>query len=110
MREDSLRCSLYLSLNFLTDFPMYSTSQSTLSYLYQNIMPLLCCTGFLTPGGYKYVLDSSAASEVSVDVPFRYDMTMYPLGVTVTVIFIPSIVRFPLWKVLHYILSVAHDG
>ena len=41
------RCSLYLSLSVIADSPIL---QSTLSHLYQYIIPLLYCMGYLSFG------------------------------------------------------------
>ena len=52
MGDGALRCSLYLSSKFLADSPMYSSSQSTLSYLYLYMTPLFLRSGSLLRSTY----------------------------------------------------------
>ena len=48
---------------FYTYSSMHSSSQSTLSHLYQQIMSLLCCMGSL----YSYALDCFVSLKIGVD-------------------------------------------
>ena len=66
MGQDSLRCSLYLSSNVLTDSQMYTlffVNPVTSIPVYNTTFVLY---GIIVLGRYKNVLDGSVAPEVSV--------------------------------------------
>ena len=67
MEEGALRCSFSLSMNTLADVPMYSSSQSTWSYLYLYTTLTFLSDIISILGCHQETLDGVASCEISLD-------------------------------------------